>query len=60
MAKAPEVWGVVEDAIHGKLTVDEALAKIASLESAGATADTAADAAAQAALDAKYPTGGAQ
>ena len=57
MAKAPEVWGIIEQARHGALTPDEALAKIAACESQSTAVDTAADAAAQAAIDLKFDAG---
>jgi hypothetical protein len=63
LSKAPEIVGIIEDAVAGKLTYEEAIAKIAASESAGAAADAAADAAAAQALhdkfDTKTPVGGA-
>ena len=54
MAKAPEVWAIIEQARSGAITAEEALAKLAAIPAAASAADTAAAAAAQAEIDAEY------
>lgn len=62
LSKAPEVVSIIEQAVAGTLTYEEAIAKIAASEAAGTAADAAADAAADKALhdkfDTKTPVGG--
>lgn len=54
MAKAPDLWAIIEQARSGGITADEALAKIAAIPAASTAVDTAAAAAAQAVIDTEY------